>query len=102
MLNSTFAFPRLPPSINHPLGLSKTSKLKDDVIKDNASMINQLNDFNSKHRQHVARLFDLSPGFSPGHPLHFISTNDTIQLENEQLKKENIALKRDLEKFKKK
>jgi hypothetical protein len=105
MTNSPFAFPRLPPSISsRTLGVSKTGKLKDDIIRDNASMLARLFDFHTMFQQYASGLFDLAPSnqFGPGHPMHS-KTNiiDSLQSENEQLKKENATLKRDLEKRKK-
>jgi len=102
MINSPFAFPRLPPSVtNHNIGISKTSKLKDDIIHDNTSMLSRLFDFHTMFQQYASGLFDLVPSnqFGSGHPLHS-KTNviDSLQSENEQLKKENAGLKRDLEK----
>lgn len=106
MINSPMAFPRIPPGkANVPLGISKAGKLKEDIIKDNASMLAKLFDFQSMFQQHAAGLFDLSAQnqFGPGHPLHFrMNPIDSLQLENEQLKKENLSLKQQLEKYKQK
>ena len=105
MTNSPFAFPRLPPSVaNRNTGISRTSKLKDDIIRDNASMLARLFDFHTMFQQYATGLFDLAPSnqFGPGHPMH--SKTDVLDLlhsENEQLKKENATLKHDLEKHKK-
>ena len=105
MTNSPFAFPRLPPgALNHGLGISKTGKLKEDIIRDNASLLTRLFDFHTMFHQHASGLFDLTPSnqFGPGHPMNSkTNTIDLLQSENEQLKKENTALKRDLEKHKK-
>lgn len=105
MTNSSLAFPRLPPSVaSRNIGISKTSKLKDEIIRDNASMLSRLFDFHTMFQQYASGLFDLTPSnqFGPGHPMHS-KTNivDSLQSENEQLKKENAVLKRDLEKHKK-
>jgi len=105
MTNAPFAFPRLPPSVaSRNIGISKTGKLKDDIIRDNASMLAKLFDFHTMFQQYATGLFDLAPSnqFGPGHPMHS-KTNvmDLLQSENEQLKKENAVLKRDLEKHKK-
>ena len=104
MMNSSFSFPRLPPNVNHSVGISKTGKLKEDIIRDNATMLTRLYDFQTMFQKHAEGLFDLAPNqFGPGHPLH-LKTNhaNPLQLENEQLKKENAVLKRDLEKHKQK
>lgn len=105
MTNAPFAFPRLPPSVsNRTLGVSKTGKLKDDIIRDNASMLAKLFDFHTMFQQYASGLFDLAPSnqFGPGHPMHSkTNTIDSLHSENEQLKKENAVLKHDLEKHKK-
>lgn len=105
MTNSPFAFPRLPPSVaNRNTGISRTSKLKDDIIRDNASMLARLFDFHMMFQQYATGLFDLVPSnqFGPGHPMHSkTDVLDLLQSENEQLKKENATLKHDLEKHKK-
>ncbi|HSB57812.1 MAG TPA: hypothetical protein VLD38_08410 [Nitrosopumilaceae archaeon] len=105
MISSPFAFPRLPPSgANHNMGISKTGQLKEEIIRNNASMLSRLFDFHTSFQQHASGLFDLAPSnqFRPGHPMHS-KTNvfDSLKIENEQLKKENAILKQNLEKNKK-
>lgn len=104
MANSPFALPRLPPRANHPLGISMTGKLKDNIIRDNSLMLGRLSDFYTMFQQYASGLFDLAPNqFGPSHPMRGgINSINTLQSENEQLKKENIVLKKDLEKQKQK
>ena len=104
MTNPSFAFPRLPPKANHSAGISKTGQLKEDIIRDNATMLARLYDFQTMFQKHAAGLFDLTPNqFGPGHPLHSrMNPVNSLQLENEHLKKENAVLKRDLEKLRQK
>ena len=105
MINSSPMFPRIPPSrVSQPTGISKTGKLKEDIIRDNASMLAKLYDFHTMFQNQVAGLFDLAPNqFGPGHPLHFrMNPVDSLQLENERLKKENAVLKREVEKLRQK
>ena len=104
MINPSFAFPRLPPSVNHSVGISKTGKLKEDIIRDSATLLARLYDFQTMFQKHAEGLFDLAPNqFGPSHPLHLRTNHiNSLQLENEQLKKENAVLKRDLEKHKQK
>ena len=104
MINSPFAFPRLPPMANHPRGISMTGKLKDSIVKDNSVMMERLSDFYTMFQQYAAGLFDLAPNqFGPSHPMHKgVNSINALQVENEQLKKENAVLKKDLEKQKQK
>ena len=106
LMNSSIALPRIPPGkANLSLGISKAGNLKEDIIKDNASMLARLFDFQSMFQQRAAGLFDLSPRsqFGPGHPLYFrMNSIDSLQLENEHLKKENLSLKQQLDKHKQK
>jgi len=104
MTNSSFAFPRLPPMTNHPRGITMTGKLKDNIIRDNSLMLERLSDFYTMFQQYAAGLFDLAPNqFGPSHPMHKgVNSINALQVENEQLKKENAVLKKDLEKQKQK
>lgn len=104
MANSPFAFPRLPPRANQPLGISMTGKLKDNIIRDNSLMLGRLSDFYTMFQQYASGLFDLAPNqFGPDHPMHGgINSVNSLQSENEQLKKENAVLKKNLEKQKQK
>jgi len=104
MANSSFAFPRLPPMTNHPRGITMTGKLKDNIIRDNSLMLERLSDFYTIFQQYAAGLFDLAPNqFGPSHPMHKgVNSINALQVENEQLKKENVVLKKDLEKQKQK
>ena len=104
MINSPLAFPRLPPMANHPKGISMTGKLKDNIVRDNAVMMERLSDFYTMFQQYAAGLFDLAPNqFGPSHPMYGgVNSINALQVENEQLKKENAVLKKDLEKQKQK
>jgi hypothetical protein len=104
MVNNPFASARLPPRANHPLGISMTGKLKDNIIRDNSLMFGRLSDFYTMFQQYASGLFDLAPNqFGPDHPMRGgINSTNSLQSENEQLKKENTVLKKDLEKQKQK
>jgi len=104
MVNNPFASARLPPRANHPLGISMTGKLKDNIIRDNSLMLGRLSDFYTMFQQYASGLFDLAPNqFGPDHPMRGgINSTNSLQSENEQLKKENMVLKKDLEKQKQK
>jgi hypothetical protein len=104
MINSPFAFPRLPPRVNPPLGLASAGKIKDQIVQDSDMMMGRLSSHHTMFQRYAAGLFNLTPnGFMPGHPMHAkMQAVDTLNEENERLRKENLALKSDLGKEKKK
>ncbi len=95
MLNSPFAFPRMPPRANSPFGISNTGKIKDSIVQDKDLMMNRLNSHHTMFQRYAAGLFDLAPGaLMPGHPVHNMrQTIDGLKEENEKLRRENSALK---------
>ncbi|MGI0047835.1 MAG: hypothetical protein ACREBB_11720 [Nitrosotalea sp.] len=103
MINSPFAFPRLPPRVNPPLGISNTGKIKDTIVRDKDLMMNRLNKHHEMFQCYATGLFNLSPNqFMPGHPMHArMQTIDMLQEENEKLRQENSTLKTDKSKEKK-
>ncbi len=95
MINSPFAFPRLPPRSNAPLGISGAGRIKDAIVHDNNTMMGKLFDHHQMFQHYAAGLFDLSPArFVPGHPMHMkMQPVDTLQKENDRLRKENSSFK---------
>ena len=104
MLNSPFAFPRLPPRANPPQGIASAGMVKDRIVQDADMMMSKLSGHHTMFQRYAAGLFNMTPnGFMPGHPMHAtINPVDTLAEENERLRKENLALKSDLGKEKKK
>lgn len=103
MINSPFAFPRLPPRSN-ALAISEAGRIKDAIIHDKNSMMGKLFDHHQMFQRYAAGLFDLSPGqFRPGHPMYIKTQSaETLHKENERLKKENHFFKSKQKKEKKK
>ncbi len=103
MINSPFAFPKLPPHITPPMGISNAGKIKDQMVNDSESMMSRLSAHHVMFQRYASSLFNMTQNrFVPGHPLQSrISTVDLLQ-ENEKLKRENISLKADISKEKKK
>src|SRR5574337_532033 len=103
MINSPFAFPRLPPRANPPLGISNTGKIKETVVHDKDLMMNRLNNHHEMFQHYAMNLFNLSPNqFMPGHPMHKkMHTIDGLKEENEKLRQENSLLKTNKNKEKK-
>jgi hypothetical protein len=104
MLNSPFAFPRLPPRANPPQGIASAGMVKDRIVQDADMMMSKLSSHHTMFQRYAASLFNMTPnGFMPGHPMHAtMKSVDTLTEENERLRKENMALKSDLGKEKKK
>jgi hypothetical protein len=104
MINSPFAFPRLPSRANPPLGISNAGRIKDSIVNDKNAMMGRLFDYHEMFQRYASSLFNLSPNrFVPGHPMNMkIQTVDMLQEENERLQKENSAYKTTHTKEKKK
>ncbi len=103
MINSPFAFPSIPPRVTPSLGVSNIGKIKDAIVHDKDTMMRQLDDHHAMFQRYASGLFNLSPNqFMPGHPMHAkIQTVETLQEENEALRKENSVLKTNNNKEKK-
>ena len=95
MLNSPFAFPRIPPRANPPLGISNAGKIKDAIIRDKDLSMNQLDHHQAVFQRYAVGLFNLSPNqFSPGHPMAGrVNAVEELREENEKLRRENSLLK---------
>ena len=104
MLNSPFAFPRIPPRANPSMGLSSAGRVKDQIVHDADTMMNRLSGHHAMFQRYASGLFNMTPSsFMPGHPMHSrMQTVDTLREENERLRQENLSLKSDLGKEKKK
>lgn len=104
MINSPFAFPRLPPRANPPLGISNTGRIKESIVNDKNAMMGKLFDHHEMFQRYASGLFNLSPSrYIPGHPMNMkVQTVDSLQEENDRLRKENSAYKTEQIKEKKK
>ena len=104
MINSPFAFPRLPPRANPPLGISNTGRVKDQIVRDSDMMMSRLMGYQTMFQKYAAGFFNMTPNtFMPGHPMHTrMQSVDTLREENDKLRQENISLKSSLDKEKKK
>ena len=95
MINSPFAFPRVPPKANQPLGISNAGQIKKTVVKDGDLMMNRLDAQREVFHRYAMDLFEMSKTkFSPGHPMHYRMQHiDALRDENEKLRQENSMLK---------
>jgi hypothetical protein len=103
MMNSQFAFPRLPPRANIPSGLSSAGNVKNHIVKDADAMMQKLSSHHVMFQRYTAGLFNMTPSaFMPGHPMYSkMQQINTLSEENERLKQENLTLKSGLGKEKK-
>ena len=93
-------FPRLPPGLSHPMFKIYENPMKEQFSKQ-ASTINQkLQGFQHMYQQYAAGLLTMnSTVIPPGHPLYTRQNSvETLQAENDKLLKENLELKKKLEK----
>ena len=96
-----FQFPRLPPGIIHPMTKINENPLKEKFLQ-NASMINKkLDGFQKLYQQHVSGLITMNANrvIPPGHPMYSEKNSfEYLKVENDKLKKQNLQLKKQLEK----
>ena len=93
-------FPRLPPGLSHPMFKIYENPMKEQFSKQ-ASTINQkLQGFQHLYQQYAAGLLTMNSAIiPPGHPLYTRQNSvETLQAENDKLLKENLELKKKLEK----
>ena len=99
-----FQFPRLPPGLSHPMqNINKDSK-KETFSKNNESINTKLENFQEMYQKFASGLLDFTfPGIiPPGHPLYSRQFSvETLQSERDKLLKENLELKKQLEKLSK-
>lgn len=93
-------FPRLPPALMHPM-TSTFAMPPRKMLRDAASLTPNLEDFQQMYQKHASQLLqpDNNSIMPPGHPLYNKQTSVTIlKSENDKLLKENLDLKKQLEK----
>ena len=91
---------RYPPRSNPPTGFSGINEIREKFNKRNASMMPNLEDFNQMFRQYADGLLHSNESiFPPGHPLYNREKSFSLMKEaNDKLLKENLELKKQLEK----
>jgi hypothetical protein len=91
---------RYPPKSNPPTGVSGINEIHERFNKKNASMMPNLEDFNQMFRQYANGLLNTKDSvFPPGHPLYNREKSFSLLKEaNDKLLKENLELKKQLEK----
>ncbi|MCV0400642.1 MAG: hypothetical protein K5777_01470 [Nitrosopumilus sp.] len=97
-----FQFPRLPPGLSNPMFKIHQNPMKEQFYQ-NAQTLNQkLQGFQHLYQQYAAGLLSMnSTVIPPGHPAYTRQNSvETLKTENDKLIKENLELKKKLEKEK--
>ncbi len=93
-------FPRLPPGLSHPMFKIYETPMKEQFSQELDTMNQKLQGFQQMYQQYASGLISMNSAIiPPGHPL-FNRQNSvqTLQTENDKLLKENLNLKKKLEK----
>ena len=95
---------RYPPTSTPPTGMTGIKEIREKFNKRNASLMPNLEDFNQMFRQYADGLLHANESiFPPGHPLYNREKSFSLLKEaNDKLLKENLELKKQLEKSEKK
>jgi hypothetical protein len=95
-----FQFPRLPPGITNPMFKIHENPMKEQFLKNAGTLNQKLQGFQQMYQQHAAGLLTMSSDvMPPGHPLYTRRNSvETLQNENDKLLKENLELKKKLDK----
>jgi len=93
-------FPRLPPGLTHPMFKIYENPMKEKFSQDIASINQKLQGFQHMYQQYAAGLLSMNSSIiPPGHPLYSRQNSvETLQTENDKLLKENLELKKKLDK----
>lgn len=95
---------RYPPNSKPPTGFTGIKDIREKFNNRNASLMPNLEDFNQMFRQQANSLLNSTESlFPPGHPLFNREKSFSLLKEaNDKLLKENLELKKQLEKSDKK
>jgi len=104
ILPYAFQFPRIPPGLTPIMFNSTTDSVRKNFSRQNESLSIKLQDFQQTYQKYTSSLFDMTfPGIiPPGHPLFSRQNSvEVIRTERDQLQKENLVLKKQVEKLSK-
>jgi len=93
-------FTRLPPGLTHPMFKIYESPMKEQFLQQADNINQKLQGFQHMYQQHASGLLSMNSAIiPPGHPLYTRQNSvETLQSENDKLLKENLELKKKLEK----
>ncbi len=95
-----FQFPRLPPGRAHHMFKIYENPLKEKFSQDAATINQKLQGFQQMYQQYASGLLSMNTTIvPPGHPLYTRQNSvNTLKTENDKLLKENLELKKKLDK----
>ncbi len=93
-------FPRLPPRLTHPMFKIYETPMKEQFSQELDTINQKLQGFQHMYQQYASGLVSMNSAIiPPGHPLYTRQNSvQTLQAENDKLLKENLNLKKKLEK----
>jgi len=104
ILPYAFQFPRIPPGLTPMMFNSTSESVRKNFSRQNESLSIKLQDFQQTYQKYTSSLFDMTfPGIiPPGHPLFSRQNSvEVIRTERDQLQKENLVLKKQVDKLSK-
>jgi len=96
-----FQFPRLPPGITHPMQKIFENPIKEKFLQDASTINKKLEGFQKFYQQYASGLMTMNTNrvVPPGHPLYSEKNSlEYLKAENDKLIKQNLQLKKKLEK----
>ena len=102
MSHPAFQFPRLPPGVTHPMFKIHENPTKNKFTQDASSLNKKLDGFQKLYPQHASGLMRMNASaiIPTGHPLYSEKNSiESLKEENDKLLKQNLELKKKLEKI---
>jgi len=95
-----FQFPRLPPGLPNSMFKINENPMRKQFLQDAETVNQKLQGFQHMYQQYASGLLSMnSKVIPPGHPLYTRQNSvETLQTANDKLLKENLELKKKLEK----
>jgi len=93
-------FPRLPPGLTNPMFKTYEDPMKEQFSQEVTTISQKLQGFQHMYQQYASGLLTMNSAIvPPGHPLYNRQNSvETLQSRNDKLLKENLDLKKKLEK----
>jgi len=95
-----FQFPRLPPGLPNAMFKINENPMRKQFLQDAETINQKLQGFQHMYQQYASGLLSMnSKVIPPGHPLYTRQNSvETLQTTNDKLLKENLELKKKLQK----